>query len=169
MIDPAVPTNNDEHAAEAAIATFFSSFGLTDGAHFRGLVARARARARAKSRYRPDSDLAALALSEVEADVAAWAVFVLGEERIGDHSPVMLARAAYHACGGAQAWPDVLLVYELPETFVEAMRRATPDPTPPEQQGAMGEQPLETWSLSGAIGVRRWTWLRNTLAGGPGT
>ena len=165
MSDPVAPGNGDLAAAESTVENFFMSFGLAPGEHLRRLVARALARTRARSRTRPQADLATTALAEVEADVAAWAVFVLGEERIGEHSPVMLARAAYRACGGTEVWPDVLLVYELPETFVEAMREAAPDPTPPEQQGVMGEQPLDTWSLGSAIGVRRWTWLRNAVAG----
>ena len=163
MTDLAVQADG-EHEAEAALNAYLVEFGLRPGGHLERLVGRALARARAKSRYRPASSLAAIALAEAEGDVAAWAVFVLGEERIGAHPPVMLARAAYQACGGPEAWPDVLLVYELPEAFVEAMRRATPTPTPPEQQGAMTEQPLETWSLSGAMNARGFGWLRNTLA-----
>ena len=112
--------------AQAAIRSFLATFGIWEGRHAEWLTTRLLARACAKCRVRPERNLADVALEEADADFSAWALFVLGDDVVGAHSPVLLARAAYHACGGPACWPDVLLVYELPQPFVAAMRERIP-------------------------------------------
>lgn len=144
-----------EHAAaHDAVRGFLATFGLSSGARLDGLVASTVTRAARRQRLRGDRALSTVALEEAEADLTAWSFYILGEERIGDHPPILLARAAYQACGGPERWPDAILNYDLPAEFVREMREAMPDPTPPERPGRMVEQPLETWA-SARIG-RPW-------------
>jgi hypothetical protein len=108
-------------------------------------------RAEARLRRQPEAALAEVAISELERDLAAWAEFVLGRERIGDAPPLLLARVAFLACGGPERWPDGLLSWEPPAAMVDAIREAVPEPTPPEAQTVMAEQPFESWSLPGLL------------------
>ena len=111
------PGDGDRRVVEArdAIRSFLATFGLPGGGHAEWLTTRLLARACARFRVRPEQNLTELALEEADAEFGAWALFVLGEDVVREHSPVLLARAAYHACGGPGCWPDVLLVYELPQ------------------------------------------------------
>jgi hypothetical protein len=162
----AAPGDGDRRVVEAqdAIRSFLATFGIGGGPHADWLTTRLLARARSKCRLRPERNLVDVALEEADADFSAWALFVLGDDVVGEHSPVLLARAAYHACGGPACWPDVLLVYELPQPFVAAMRERIPMPTPPEQPGAMMEQPLEKWSLAPSVDLHPLNWLRSALS-----
>lgn len=154
----------DLMAAKAVVESFFATFRAPPGERTARLVEGVVQRASKRRALRPDRSLDVLALEEAEADVAAWSFFVLGKERIGDHPPILLARAAYQACGGPERWPEALLDYDLPVECVRAMREAMPVPTPPERPGRMVEQPLRTWEPGRAIRPRIFGRLISAIA-----
>jgi hypothetical protein len=135
----------ENSAACEMVREFFATFGARGATTEQRIQAMVRRAAKRRS-LRPEHSLATLALDEAEAAVTAWSFYILGKERIGDHPPILLARAAYHACNGPERWPDAVLDYDLAAECVLEMRRAMPEPTPPERRGRMVEQPLDTWA-----------------------
>lgn len=119
---------------------------------------------RAVQRCAAGQDLVEAAVHEAESDLAAWSLHVLGNERVDDRSAILVARAAYQACGRSTGWPGVLLRYDLPDGFVDAMRAAAPPATPPERRGQMIVQPLETWSPVAVASPRLWNRLTGVFA-----
>jgi hypothetical protein len=134
--------------------------GMARNRHRELVIQNCMTRALSRWRQQPDEDLSAVALDEIEDAVGRWFAFVLGEQDLEGHSPLLVGRAALAACQAAQRWPDVLLTYDhLPPDFVEAMRVAGVPPTPPELPGNMLEQQVEYWSLRDCLlrGLGRWT------------
>lgn len=163
--------SDPEDGAEAAAAqarhlveSYLASFA-DETEHLGRLAGALTARTIQRCRSRPERDLVETALEEAEGDLTAWSLFVLGHERVGAHSAVLVARAAYRACGGGKRWPGVLLRYDLPDGFVDAMRAAAPLPTPPERPGRMVLQPLETWTAISPVAPRLWNRLVSVFAG----
>ena len=118
------------------------------------------ARALGRWRQEPGADLSALALEQIEDALGRWFSFVLGDEFLGEQSPLLVGQAALDACQAARHWPEVLLTYDhLPADFVEAMRAARVPPTPVELPGNMLDQHLEFWSLREFLTrlLGRWT------------
>ena len=158
-----VPGDDDAAATRSLLTSYFAAFGEAPE-HVAGLAEGLTARAAQRRRLRPDRDLAELALEEAGHEVTAWALFVLGRERVDAECAALVARAAYRACGGAVRWPGVLLRYDPPVGFVDEMRSAAPPPTPPERRGRMVTQPLETWSPLSAATPRLVNRLINVFA-----
>ena len=158
------PPAAEVEAAWQDLAAYLSTFGDSDE-RIRQLTTLLGTRAVRRWQVRRDRPLAEIAFEEVEADLTAWAFFVIGRERIGDHSAVLVARVAYPACEAAERWPGVLLSYDLPPEFVAAMREAAPLPTPPERPGRMVAQPLERWSPAD-VGPRLWHRLVGAISVG---
>ena len=153
---------HDAVAARLAVVSYLATFG-DDPEHTARLAEALTARALRRCRLRPELDVSATALEEAERDLLAWSLFVLGPDRVDEHSAALVACAAYQACGRATRWPGALLRYDLPDGFVEAMRSAAPPPTPEERPGRMVAQPLETWSPVELPGL--WHRLLGALAG----
>jgi hypothetical protein len=122
--------------------------GMARNRHRDLVIQNCMARALGRWRQQPRADLSALALEEVDDALGRWFSFVLGEESLGEQSPILVGQAALEACQAARHWPHVLLTYDqVPSAFIEAMRTAQLTPTPPELPGSMLEQDLEFWSL----------------------
>ena len=95
-------------------------------------------------------------LTLVEARLEDWSRRIFGDDPADGASPLLLARAAFRACDGPRQWPHCFLGDDLPEAFVLAMQAAAPEPTPPEDEGAMPDQTFEFW---GAAGLAPAEWL----------
>jgi hypothetical protein len=142
------------------IERLLEGLGMARTRHRELVIQNCMTRALSRWRQQPDHDLSALALEEIEDAVGRWFAFVLGEEELDGHPPLLVGQAGLAACQAAQRWPDVLLTYDhLPPDFVEAMRAAGAPPTPPELPGNMLEQQLEYWSVRDFLlrGLGRWT------------
>lgn len=138
----------EREALAHAVGGYLAEWGWRPQGPDDRLLAACLRRTGIRLRRRPEGAPVEIAIAELERDLAAWAEFVLGRERIGDSPPLLLARVAFLACGGPERWPGCLLSWELPAEMVEAMRLAVPAPTPPEAQTAMAEQPFHSWNLS---------------------
>jgi hypothetical protein len=143
-----VPGAAELEQVRRALSAYLEEWGFEDGSGHQPIVAGCLRRCASALRRRPEADPVTLAIEELERDLAAWAEFVLGRERIGTSPPLLLARVAFLACGGAKKWPGSLLSWEPPAAMIEAMRQAVPDPTPPEAEIAMAPQSFESWSLA---------------------
>jgi hypothetical protein len=149
-------------AAEHRVGRFLDELAVAVTPHRDMVIRNCMARALEFWRAEPEADLGRLAVDQAEEALAAWFVFILGAEGVGRHPALLIGRLAYHLCGGATRWPDVLLDYDrVPPDFVAAMRAAVVMPTPEEEPGAMIEQPLQPWSLAdlvaGLRGLVRWS------------
>lgn len=162
-LEPEPAADDGAAVVRAQVVRFFEAFGDRPE-HINWLVDALVARAAQRCRTREQADLAETAIAEAESDLTAWALFVLGPERVGRGSAILVARAAYRACGGADRWPGVLLRYDLPEGFIGAMREAAPPPTPPERPGRMVVQPLDNWSFRSAAAPALWNRLISVFA-----
>jgi hypothetical protein len=141
------PEPIEQWLAACRVERFLEGFGMARGRRRELIVQNCLARAVGRWREVPDADLSALALEQIEDALGRWFAFVLGEESLGDQSPLLLGRGALEACAAARRWPDALLTYDhLPPAFVDAMRAAKLAPTPAEMPGSMLAQPLEFWS-----------------------
>jgi len=150
--EPGVPVSGDRVAlarAEEGLAPLLAPVGA-DPARRLALMRRWLERARVRAGD-DGGDTAALALAEAEAEVDAWARFVLGEARVGGLPPRPLALEAHRACGGAAAWPGCFLDWEPPAAYIEAMRAAAPPAVPPEAPGPMREQSYVPWRLADLV------------------
>src|SRR5690606_37524718 len=111
---------------------FLAGFGVRSSPKAESIIEGWTHRAVLASRGRPEIDLAAIALSEAEADVNQWFEAVLGPELIGDQPPARIGRAAYLLCGAGDRWPECFLSREpLPQDLTRALRDAVPPATPP--------------------------------------
>ncbi len=137
---------DEERRARDLLVRFLAGFGLIPGPHLEQLTRRLVARA-AAGRENDAMELGRLALAAAEAELDAWFALVLGKA-VGEGGGVLLiGRAAWRACGAAERWPDALLAREVPQALAATLRAAVPPAVPPEQPGAMLEQPFEAWAL----------------------
>jgi hypothetical protein len=155
--DPAVRS-----AAEQRVGGFLDGFAVALTPQRDMVIRNCMARALEYWRAQPEADLERLAIEQAEEALAAWFVFILSPERVGEHPPLLVGRMAYHLCGGSARWPGVSLDYDrVPPDFVAAMRAAVVAPTPAEEPRAMVEQSLQPWSLVDLVaGLRvlvRWS------------
>jgi hypothetical protein len=152
--DGARPAPEDRGAIDAArtaLCTFLESFAIGPGECRDLLVERLLEGACARHRDEPHASLADCATIHVEQEFESWLTFVLGPERLAGQPALPVGRAAYLACDGPTAWPDLILVCEaLPEVFVAAMREAAPLLVPVPAPGTMEAQSLEAWSIAEA-------------------
>lgn len=128
----------DRAMAEAGLARMLAGFGVGEGGRRDALIDRLLARG---GETRDPARL----LEAAEAELRAWAAFVLGPPWSDHDAVLVLGRTAYRACRGAERWPECLLAYDVPDAFVRAMREAIPPPVPPEEPATMAEQRLEGW------------------------
>jgi hypothetical protein len=134
--------------AARRVERLLDGLGMARSRHRELVIQNCMARALSRWREDPDRDLSAVALEEIEDALERWFAFVLGEERFGGHSPLLVGQAALAACRATRPWPDLILSYDhLPPAFVEAMRATSAPPTPAELPGNMLEQHLEYWSF----------------------
>jgi hypothetical protein len=99
-------------------------------------------------RDHPQIDLADCATWYAEEQFEAWLGVVLATEVAPDQTALAAGRAAFLSCGGAAAWPELILVHDpLPDGFVTAMRAAVPLLAPLPAPASMPEQALESWSI----------------------
>jgi hypothetical protein len=145
--DGAEPEPVDYWLALRRVERWLKALGMPRSLRRELVVQNCMARALGRWRQEPDTDLSRLALAEIEDALERWFTFVLGEENVGEQSPLLVGQAALDACEAASHWPNALLTYDhLPATFVEAMRAAQATATPAELPGNMLEQQLEFWS-----------------------
>jgi hypothetical protein len=139
-------------AAEARLRRLLLSFGVA-GPEADRLVATLLAGALEVWREHRSFDLAALAEEEAAHRLAVWSGQVLDLAELPAASLLLIGRAAFLACGGAERWADLLLAEpaQLPAEFVTAMREAAPAVVPPEAPETMVDQPYDTWSLRGLL------------------
>jgi hypothetical protein len=147
----AMPGAKDAEAARTALCAFLAGFGFGADARRDLLVERLLSGALARHRDHADKSLAECAMQHAEDALEAWLTLALGAERLTGQPALPVGRAAFLACDGATAWPDLILVEEaLPEAFVTAMRAAAPFLTPMPTPGTMAAQSLESWSIADA-------------------
>jgi hypothetical protein len=148
----AIPRAEDADAAGAArgaLRTFLEGFGIR-GQRRDELVERLLAGA-CGHRDEPHASLGECAILYAEQEFELWLTVVLGAESLAGQSALPIGRAAFLACDGPTAWPDLVLVREaLPEAFVAAMRAAAPMLLPVPTPGTMATQSLEAWSIADA-------------------
>jgi hypothetical protein len=140
----------EDAGARSALCTFLEGFGI--GAECRDLlVERLLPGVCALHHDEPQTSLAECATLYAEHEFELWLTQVLGAERLAGQPALPIGRAAFLACGGPTAWPDLVLVHEaLPEAFVAAMRAAAPLLSPIPTPGTMAAQSLESWSVADA-------------------
>jgi hypothetical protein len=137
-------------AARGALCTFLEGFGIADQRRDE-LVARLLSGASARHREEPQTSLAECVILHAEQEFEAWLTAVLGAESLAGQPALAIGRAAFLACDGPTAWPDLILAHEaLPEAFVAAMRAAAPLLLPVATPGTMTAQSLESWSAADA-------------------
>jgi hypothetical protein len=147
----AMPGAKGAEAARTALRGFLAGFGVGADARRDPLVEQLLSGALARHRGHADKSLAECAMQHAEDAFEAWLTVVLGAERLAGQPALPVGRAAFLACDGATAWPDLILVEEaLPEAFVTAMRAAAPSLAPMPTPGTMTAQSLESWSLADA-------------------
>lgn len=135
--------------AERKLCRLFQSFGIDPLAERARLIDSYIDRARTFWQTHAGLDIGTFAVDEAKADLAAWFSALLGDQKGGEGSPVMVGRAAYLMCDGPVRWPQLLLapLEDLPAEFVEALRREALTPIPPSEDGDMAHQPYDAWSL----------------------
>jgi len=144
----AMPGVKESEAARTALRGFLAGFGVGADARCDRLVEHLLSGAGARHREQAKS-LAECAIQQAEQAFEAWLTVVLGAERLAGQPALPVGRAAFLACDGATAWPDLILVEEdLPEAFVTAMRTAAPSLAPMPTPGTMAAQSLEAWSIA---------------------
>jgi hypothetical protein len=138
-------------SARAALCTVLEGFGVGVDQRRDLLVERLLPGALAAGRDQPRASAGECATLYAEQEFEIWLTHVLGADRLAGQPALPIGRAAFLACGGPTAWPDLLLVDEaLPEAFVAAMRAAAPVLLPIATPGAMAAQSLEAWSIADA-------------------
>ncbi|MGH6920332.1 MAG: hypothetical protein ACREJ0_21825 [Geminicoccaceae bacterium] len=151
---PAMPGAADVGAADAARAAlrmFMAGFGIGADERCDRLVERLLPGACARRRDDSQKSLGECAILHAEQAFETWLSFVLGAERLAGQPALPIGRAAFLACDGPTAWPDLILVDDaLPEPFVAAMRAVAPSLAPMPTPGAMATQSLESWSIADA-------------------
>jgi hypothetical protein len=141
----------EAEAVRAVVTAFLSGFGV-GGQHQALLVDRLVVEAAAGRRDRPGESFAACALEHAEQQFETWLGQVLGPDVLDGQPALTIGLAAFLACGGPTAWPELLLVDDdLPEPFVAAMRAAAPLSSPVPMPGSMAAQSLECWSIADAV------------------
>ena len=131
--------------------TFLEGFGIGADPRRDLLVERLLPGALAAGRDQPEANVGECATRYAEQEFETWLTHVLDAERLAGQPALPIGRAAFLACGGPTAWPDLLLVHEaLPEGFVAAMRAAAPVLFPIPTPGTMAAQSLESWSVADA-------------------
>jgi hypothetical protein len=133
------------------LRSFLEGFGI--GAHPRCdvLVERLLPGALAAGRNHPEASAGECATRYAEQEFETWLTQVLDADRLAGQPALPIGHAAFLACGGPTAWPELLLVHEaLPEEFVAAMRAAAPVLCPIPTPGTMPAQSLESWSVADA-------------------
>jgi hypothetical protein len=132
------------------LCTFLEGFGIA-GQRRDELVERLLSGARARHGEKPQTSLAECVILHAEQEFEAWLTAVLGAENLAGQPALPIGRAAFLACEGPTAWPDLVLAHEaLPEAFVAAMRAAAPLLLPVATPGTMATQSLESWSAAEA-------------------
>jgi len=104
----------------------------------------------ARHRDEPRTSLAECVILHAEQEFEVWLTAVLGAESLAGQPALPIGRAAFLACDGPTAWPDLILAEALPEAFVAAMRAAAPLLLPVATPGPMTAQSLESWSAADA-------------------
>ena len=138
-------------SARAALRTFLEGFGIGADHRCDVLVERLLPGALAAGCNQPEASVAECATRYAEQEFETWLTHVLDADRLAGQPALPIGRAAFLACGGPAAWPELLLVHEgLPEEFVAAMRAAAPVLCPIPTPGAMVAQSLESWSVADA-------------------
>jgi len=171
-----VPGRTDEPhilervAAEKRVERYLDGFGMARGRRRELVVQGCVARAIERWREQRASDVPQLALEQAEETVANWFRAVLGEEVVGEGSPLLLGRAAFELCEAAGRWPGVLATCDrLPLAPDGAAQQASLRAIPEELPGMMLEQALEPWSAQDMLGRLRGVatrWVRG-LGGTP--
>lgn len=136
--------------ASAALHRFLAGFGIGKTARLM-LVEQLLKAARDQHRDRPDLSLADCAILHAEERFEAWLQGVLGPGLAVGQPALPAGRAAFLACGGPGAWPDLILIPDLPAIFVNAMLAALPPLSPLPAPATMPEQALESWSIVAAV------------------
>ncbi len=135
-------------AARRALHSFAAGFGMGPGACRDALTEGLLAGAQRHHRDHPQIDLADCATRYAEQQFEAWLGVVLASELAPEQTALAAGRAAFLSCGGAAAWPELILVHDpLPDAFVTAMRAAMPPLAPLPAPASMPEQALESWSI----------------------
>jgi hypothetical protein len=133
------------------LRTFLEGFGIGPPPRCDVLVERLLPGALAAGRNQPEASVAECATRYAEQEFETWLTHVLDADRLAGQPALPIGRAAFLACGGPIAWPELLLVHEaLPEEFVAAMRAAAPVLCPIPTPGTMVAQSLESWSVADA-------------------
>jgi hypothetical protein len=146
------PTSVDEPhilervAAERRVERYLAGFGMARGRRRELVVQGCIARALEQWRQEPGSDLPWLALEQAEDAVANWFRAVLGDNVVGDSSPLLVGRAVFEICQASGRWPGVLATCDRLPLAADGALQQAPRPIPPEVLGAMTPQPLEPWS-----------------------
>ncbi len=162
---PSTGTPAQWSAAFARVEEYLRAHRVHDRLHQIRLINRILNRAAIRHAADPSVEPTVFAAEEIEAEMDAWFLAVLGEREAPRHSIAVDGRVALLLSDGIEKWPQTVLAADVPVELIQAMRDSSMRAGPDMAVSSMVPRPIEFGPIPDAAGetlerMERWPILR---------